>query len=141
MWPLLQVMTKLFPALDNPKAISAEAASYLDDKDEVFGVSLNGIAHAYPLRIMNWHEMLNAKDWVYGIIITGSAPPSPLRFLDILRIRGGVRYLKNMEAEWRLPSFRNDADSAPLSYFSMDAERRRSVPKAFPLRALLNTPI
>jgi len=47
------------PALDNPKMISAEAASYLDDKDEVFGVSINRVAHAYPLRIMNWHEMLN----------------------------------------------------------------------------------
>ncbi len=47
------------PALDNPKMIAAAEASYLDDQDEVFGVSLNGLTHAYPLRIMNWHEMLN----------------------------------------------------------------------------------
>ncbi len=48
------------PALDNPAMIPAGAARYLDEQDEIFGVSINGIHHAYPLRIMNWHEMLNA---------------------------------------------------------------------------------
>jgi hypothetical protein len=47
------------PALDHPKMIAAVEANYLDEEDEVFGVSVNGITHAYPLRIMNWHEMLN----------------------------------------------------------------------------------
>jgi hypothetical protein len=49
------------PALDHPKMIPASEASYLDDGDEIFGVSIDGVAHAYPLRIMNWHEMLNVK--------------------------------------------------------------------------------
>jgi len=48
------------PALDNPSMIPAAAARYLDEQDEIFGVGVNGIYHAYPLRIMNWHEMLNA---------------------------------------------------------------------------------
>jgi len=48
------------PALDNPAMIPAAAASYLDEQDEIFGVGIDGIHHAYPLRIMNWHEMLNA---------------------------------------------------------------------------------
>lgn len=49
------------PALDNPHMIPAEEASYLKDKDEVFGMTVNGESHAYPLRIMNWHEMLNIE--------------------------------------------------------------------------------
>jgi hypothetical protein len=47
------------PALDNPKMIKAEAAIYLNEDDEVFGITITGIHHAYPLRILNWHEMLN----------------------------------------------------------------------------------
>jgi Protein of unknown function (DUF3179) len=47
------------PSLDNPKLIDAGQASYLMDSDPVFGVSINGDARAYPLRIMGWHEMFN----------------------------------------------------------------------------------
>ncbi len=47
------------PALTNPKLIGANEASYLSDSDLVFGVEINGDARAYPLRIMDWHEMLN----------------------------------------------------------------------------------
>ncbi len=47
------------PALDNPKMIAANEAAYLADKDLVFGVELNGDARAYPLRILDAHEMLN----------------------------------------------------------------------------------
>ena len=47
------------PSLDNPLLIDAGEASYLRDEDLVFGVSINGDARAYPLRIMGWHEMFN----------------------------------------------------------------------------------
>jgi hypothetical protein len=47
------------PALDNPKMISADQAAYLDPDEAVFGLSINGDARAYPLRIMDWHEMAN----------------------------------------------------------------------------------
>ncbi len=47
------------PSLNNPKLISALEASYLQDEDLVFGVALNGDTRAYPLRIMDWHEMFN----------------------------------------------------------------------------------
>jgi hypothetical protein len=53
------------PALDNPKLIAADAATYLNPNDSVFGVEINGDARAYPLRIVNWHEMVN--DTVGGI--------------------------------------------------------------------------
>jgi hypothetical protein len=47
------------PALTNPRHLEAEDAAYLTEDELVFGVSLNGENRAYPLRIMNWHEMFN----------------------------------------------------------------------------------
>lgn len=47
------------PALDNPRLIDASAATYLNPDDRVFGVELDGDARAYPLRIVDWHEMVN----------------------------------------------------------------------------------
>jgi Protein of unknown function (DUF3179) len=53
------------PALVDPKLITAAEASYLEDDELVFGVEINGDARAYPLRILDWHEMLN--DVVGGV--------------------------------------------------------------------------
>jgi len=47
------------PALDNPAMIPVSEASYLNADDPVFGVEINGDTRAYPLRIANWHEMIN----------------------------------------------------------------------------------
>jgi Protein of unknown function (DUF3179) len=47
------------PALDRPRTVSAAAANYLESDDPVFGVEVNGEARAYPLRILDWHEMVN----------------------------------------------------------------------------------
>ena len=47
------------PALQNPSVIRARDASYLRDDDRVFGVYIDGVARAYPHRILDWHEMAN----------------------------------------------------------------------------------
>lgn len=47
------------PALNNPEPIRPEDAEYLRDDELVFGVEINGDARAYPLRILDWHEMFN----------------------------------------------------------------------------------
>lgn len=47
------------PALVNPKMVTADKADYLTDAEPVFGVSINGDSRAYPLRILDWHEMAN----------------------------------------------------------------------------------
>lgn len=47
------------PALDRPAAVPATEAAYLTDGDPVFGIGLGGEARAYPLRILDWHEMAN----------------------------------------------------------------------------------
>jgi hypothetical protein len=56
------------PALDNPKLILAAEATYLAPEELVFGVVINGDARAYPLRIMDWHEMFN--DVVGGVPVS-----------------------------------------------------------------------
>jgi len=56
------------PALDNPAMVSAADAGYLNPDDLVFGVEIAGDARAYPLRIMNWHEMAN--DVVGGVPVS-----------------------------------------------------------------------
>ena len=47
------------PALTNPKHVKPEEATYLTPKELVFGMSINGDHRAYPLRILDWHEMFN----------------------------------------------------------------------------------
>lgn len=56
------------PALDGPKLVDAEEAGYLQDDDPVFGIALAGDARAYPLRILDWHEMIN--DVVGGVPVS-----------------------------------------------------------------------
>jgi hypothetical protein len=53
------VLVDGIPALDNPKMLIAEEAEYLEPEEAVFGLFLNGEPRAYPLRIMDWHEMAN----------------------------------------------------------------------------------
>ena len=47
------------PDLLNPAGISPSEAGYLLPDDRVFGLSVNGEHKAYPLRIVNAHEMVN----------------------------------------------------------------------------------
>ena len=56
------------PALINPKHVKPAEATYLTPQELVFGVSINGDSRAYPLRILDWHEMFN--DVVGGKPIT-----------------------------------------------------------------------
>jgi len=62
------VRVDAIPALDNPKMIIASDADYLLAEEPVFGVALNGHARAYPLRILDWHEMAN--DVVGGVPVS-----------------------------------------------------------------------
>lgn len=55
------VRTDGIPDLLNPPNIGAVEASYLLPDDRIFGVSINGEHRAYPLRIVNAHEMANDR--------------------------------------------------------------------------------
>lgn len=56
------------PALNRPKLVWPQEATYLREKDLVFGISINGDTRAYPYRIMDWHEMLN--DVIGGVPVS-----------------------------------------------------------------------
>ena len=47
------------PPLEHPAMLAPAEVHYLEPDEAVFGVALNGEAHAYPLRIMDWHELAN----------------------------------------------------------------------------------
>lgn len=51
------------PAILKPKFISAEEAdqSLLDKTDRILGVVHKGKAKAYPIKILNWHEIVNDR--------------------------------------------------------------------------------
>jgi hypothetical protein len=56
------------PALDNPTMLLASDAGYMEPWEPVFGIEINGDARAYPLRILDWHEMAN--DVVGGVPVS-----------------------------------------------------------------------
>ena len=47
------------PDLRNPPTIPAAEADYMEPDDRVLGASINGEHRAYPMRIVNAHEMVN----------------------------------------------------------------------------------
>jgi len=49
------------PALDHPPMLAADEADYLEEGEPVFGIVHRGEAHAYPHRILAWHELANIE--------------------------------------------------------------------------------
>ncbi len=47
------------PALNYPKFLTANQASFLNDNDLVIGLAEANEAKAYPIGILNWHEIVN----------------------------------------------------------------------------------
>lgn len=77
------------PSIDDPKFVSVEEAesAYLNDEDWVIGLYRNGEARAYPLKILNWHEIVN--DTVGGEAIAISFCPLCFTGNAFLREVGG----------------------------------------------------
>lgn len=57
------------PAIDRPRFTSAAAAKLADD-DRVLGIAREGIARAYPVRILNWHEVVNDRFGARSVVVT-----------------------------------------------------------------------
>ncbi len=47
------------PAISDPKMIAATEADYLKPTDRVIGIVIGDVARAYPLAILNYHEIIN----------------------------------------------------------------------------------
>lgn len=60
------------PALDNPNFVMGYQAGFLQPEDRVLGVMFAGQPRAYPIKILNWHEVVNDRDVVtnQAIVVT-----------------------------------------------------------------------
>ncbi len=58
------------PSIDEPKFVRPEDADFINARDYVLGVSLNGVAKAYPIRILNYHEIVNDHFGEQAVVIT-----------------------------------------------------------------------
>lgn len=57
------------PAIDKPRFVPT-GQSGLDDSDRVLGLAIEGIARAYPVRILNWHEVVNDRFGNRAVVVT-----------------------------------------------------------------------
>lgn len=58
------------PAINNPVYIRADQADDLSPEDKVLGIDIDGEARAYPIRILNWHEIVNDRIGNHSLAIT-----------------------------------------------------------------------
>lgn len=58
------------PPIHKPKFVAASDATFLSDKDRVLGVVRNGITKAYPIRILDRHEVVNDHFGDEAIVVT-----------------------------------------------------------------------
>ena len=58
------------PSINQPRFVSAQDATFLGKKDRVLGVVRNGIAKAYPIRILDRHEIVNDTFSDEGVVVT-----------------------------------------------------------------------
>jgi hypothetical protein len=47
------------PAVREPQFVKAEHATFLEPNDKVIGVVVGGRSRAYPIKILNWHEVVD----------------------------------------------------------------------------------
>src|SRR5918995_6875783 len=53
------------PAVDDPKFVAVQDADFLEDREPVIELVVEGEARAYPIQILIWHEIVN--DVVGGV--------------------------------------------------------------------------
>ncbi|HSI97117.1 MAG TPA: DUF3179 domain-containing protein [Gaiellaceae bacterium] len=49
------------PAIDEPRYFHVKDVDFLEDREPVILVSVDGVTHAYPIQILMWHEIVNAR--------------------------------------------------------------------------------
>jgi len=57
-------------SLDYPAFVAADDAGFLKSRDRVLGIELNGVARAYPIRILNYHEIVNDAFGGHAVVVT-----------------------------------------------------------------------
>jgi hypothetical protein len=58
------------PSIDNPRFEAAASASNVKSGDRILGLDYKGIARAYPIDVMNWHEIVNDRFGDEPVVVT-----------------------------------------------------------------------
>ncbi len=58
------------PAIDKPDFITVKEVNFLEENDRILGVERNGIRKAYPVRILDYHEIVNDQFGSEAIVIS-----------------------------------------------------------------------
>ena len=61
------------PSIDSPKFVKLSKALNLAPTEPVIGLEVNGVARAYPLRVLTWHEIVN--DVIGGVPVAATYCP------------------------------------------------------------------
>ena len=56
------------PSIEKPKFVAASEADFIKPTDRVIGITINGESRAYPINILNWHEIVN--DEIKGVPVS-----------------------------------------------------------------------
>ncbi|MDT8407691.1 MAG: DUF3179 domain-containing protein [Methylococcales bacterium] len=49
------------PSIDQPRFVTADKAGFLTPESPVLGLAYRGVVKAYPIAILNWHEIVNDR--------------------------------------------------------------------------------
>lgn len=58
------------PSIDEPTFINASKAQFLKPDDSILGLHYKGVARAYPIKILNYHEIVNDQIHQQAIVIS-----------------------------------------------------------------------
>lgn len=58
------------PAIDHPKFLKVEDVVFLRPDDRILGMAYQGISKAYPIKILNYHEIVNDQFVAEPVVIT-----------------------------------------------------------------------
>lgn len=58
------------PSIDQPRYVDAEEANFLSDNDLILGLDIDGDQRAFPIRILDHHEIVNDTIGGQAVIVT-----------------------------------------------------------------------
>lgn len=58
------------PSIDRPEFVNAADASYLKADSRVIGLEYGGESRAYPISILNWHEVVNDRIGEQAVVVS-----------------------------------------------------------------------
>jgi hypothetical protein len=127
------------PPIDRPKFELASAVAWIDDREPVIAVEIEGEARAYPIQILIWHEIVN--DTIAGEPIVVSYCPLCNSAIVFSRRLGGrvldfgtsgklyksdlVMYDRQTESLW--PQFMGEAVAGVLTGSKLDVHLASTV--------------